>query len=87
MFNKMLLGGVLVLLAGCGGNKVSQPKAVANDPGPEVSRMSNFDPEDSQQQGQDKAEARGAAQAKADLQGDVIAEKRRKDEGGRKADQ
>jgi hypothetical protein len=49
--------------------------------------MSNFDPEDSPQQAQDKAEARGAAQAKAALQGDVVAEKRRKDDGGRKADQ
>lgn len=79
MSNKMLFLGAVLLLAACN-EKGAHPQAgVANELAVERIAGTEYDPADSQQEQLDKAEARGAAQAKAAVAGDDAAERERRE--------
>lgn len=80
MPNKMLLASVLLLLTACGDLTVRERQAAAAENPPIIERTgaTEFEPDDSQQEWEDKAEARGAAQAQAAINGDSRAEERRR---------
>jgi hypothetical protein len=79
MPHKMLFISVALLLTACGDASVNKGEAAAvKAPIVERSQVTDFDPNDTPQQQQDKAEARGAAQADAAIQGDNAAERERR---------
>lgn len=74
----MLLISVALLLPSCTEMTVKERQAAgAKEPIVERSAATDFDPADTPQEQQDKAEARGAAQAEAALQGGDANERKR----------
>ena len=77
MLNKMLSIGVLLLLSACSDKGAPASPAVADERVVERSAASEFDPDDTLQEQQAKAEARGAAQAEAAIRNDDTAQRNR----------